>query len=277
MAKRKQSKEVAVADEEETGTELTPFEEKMAQYANKGAASEASGGDATLSIKGGILTYMGEAVKGNELDVVVLGSSGEHSYYDVAYDPDRIVPPVCFSVFDMEDDPEPGEAVEEPQGDRCATCWAHKFKSAENGRGRACGVRRRLALIPAGALDDEDSLEAADIAMLKVPPTSVQNWGKYLNTLAAKYQRPSFMVVTNIKVVPHAKFQFTVEFTAKELIEPELFGNLEGMHIGTKGMLMQPFDLSIGDDEEEEEPELKKPAAKAKRKVTKKKVGRRKA
>lgn len=281
MSRRK--KAVVVDQEEETGTALTNYEDEMAAMANASAANESGGGDSVLKVQGGVLQYMGEPVEGNELELIVLGSSGEHTYYDTPYDPDRIVPPTCFSVFDLDDEPVPGEEVEEPENDRCGTCWAHKFKSAENGRGRACGVRRRLAVIPADALDNgSDGLEDADIAMFKVPPTSVQNWGKYVNTLAAKYQRPSFMVVTLMKVSPHPKFQFEVTFEAIESIESEYFGQLRGMHEGVSGMLLQPFDLSIGDEEEEEEQELKtdpKPARKqtAKKKVAKKKTSRRRA
>jgi len=238
--------------------EMVSFEDQMKDMAVKSAQNEIATGGAIISLRGGVLSFMGEPMPDNQLDAVILGSSGEHSYYDTPFDPDNITAPVCFSVFELDANPVPHEVIQEPQGDFCKTCPMHQFKSAPNGRGRACSVRRRLALLPASVLDsdDEDALGGADIAIMKVPPTSVQSWGKYVNTVTAKFQRPPFMVVTRIKVKPHPKWQFTVEFDTTELIDKESFPTLMAMSEGIQGTLMAPFDMS-GPEEKEEPEELK--------------------
>jgi hypothetical protein len=228
--------------------DLVSFEDKMKEMATQQASVEASGSN-YISLRGGVMTFMDQALPNNELFAIILGASGEHSYYDQAYDPDRIIPPRCFSVFKLDDEPVPHENVPEEQqeSDLCKNCWAHKFKSADNGRGRACSVRRRLAVMAADGLDDPEN---ADIALMKLPPTSVANWSKYINKLSAQYQRPNFMVVTRIFVEPHPKFQFTVGFEAKELIDVENFEKLNAMHESVDSLLLAPLDMTEPDEEE---------------------------
>ena len=229
--------------------EIVNYEEKMQALAAKDSSTEASTSN-YISLRSGIMTYMDEPMPNNELIGIVLSHTGEHSYYDEPFDPDKIIPPKCFSVFmPDENDPKPHDSIEEPQHENCRGCWAHKFKSATNGRGRACAVRRRLAIISASSLD-EDDIESADIAVMKLPPTSVSNWSKYISRLAAQYQRPSFMVTTRIHVEPHQKFQFMVDFETKSLIDVSMFEKLNGLYEGAKPLLMTPFDLTKPDDQE---------------------------
>ena len=258
-----------IAKAEETG--LVPFEEKMKAMATASAQQEVGGSGGIISLRGGILSYMGEPMPNNEMEVIVLGSSGEHTYYDTPFDPDRITPPTCFSVFNLAQNAAPHESVPTPEDETCSGCWAHKFKSAENGRGRACSVRRRLALISSSALETENGLEDADVAIMKVPPTSVSNWGAYVNKIAASYQRPPAMVVTKIKVSPHPKWQYVVDFEASELVEVELFEQITGMCSGVEGALLAPFDMTLPEEEEEEVKPLKTDR-KSKKKVIRKKT-----
>mgnify|MGYP003132839612 CR=1 FL=1 len=230
--------------------EIVNTEEKMQALAAKESSIVTSTSN-YISLRSGIMTYMDQPMPNNELIAVVLCHTGEHSYYDEPFDPDRIIPPKCFSIFTPDDnDPKPHESVEEPQHENCKGCWAHKFKSASNGRGRACAVRRRLALISASALE-EDDLASADIAVMKLPPTSVSNWNKYTARVAAQYQRPSFMVFTRVHVDPHPKFQFMVDFETKALIDIGKFEQLNALYEGSKPLLMTPFDLTKPDDEDE--------------------------
>ena len=249
--------------------ELVSWEEKMKELATQQASQETTGSN-YISLKGGMMTYMDQPMPNNEMEVVVLGATGEHSYYDEAYDPDRTIPPKCFAVFDLDDEPTSHDDVpaDQKQDDNegCKTCWAHQFKSAENGRGRACSVRRRLAVMMAADLSDPTS---ADVAMLKLPPTSVGNWSKYVNKLSAQYQRPFFMVTTRIFVTPHPKFQYTVGFETKQLVEGESFETLLAMHEGVTPLLMAPLNMTESEEEEEPAP-LKSTRKKAKKKAVKK-------
>lgn len=232
-----------------TKKDLVTFEDRMKEMATQDASVEAASNN-YISLRGGVMTFMDEPLPDNELLAVILGSSGEHSYYDQAYDPDRIIPPVCFSVFPLDGEAAPHDNVpeEQRQSELCKDCWAHKFKSADNGRGRACSVRRRLVVMAASDIGKDDG----DVAMLKLPPTSVGNWSKYVNRLAAQYQRPAFMVVTRIFVTPHPKFQFTVNFETKELVDAENFEKLNAMHENIESLLLAPLDMTEPDEEEQE-------------------------
>jgi hypothetical protein len=224
--------------------EITSWETKMKEMAAQQATQETTGSN-YISLKGGMMTYMNQPMPNNEMEVVILGATGEHSYYDESYDPDRIIPPKCFAVFDLNDEAVSHDDIPEEQkqdgGEGCKICWAHKFKSADNGRGRACAVRRRIAVIPAVNVD---SPEDADVAIMKLPPTSVTNWSKYVNKLSAQYQRPFFMVTTRIFVTPHPKFQYTVNFETKQLVDNENFEKLVDMHTGTAPILLAPLNMT---------------------------------
>ena len=86
---------------------------------------------------------------------------------------------------------------------------------------------------------------------MKLPPTSVSNWSKYISRVAAQYQRPSFMVATRVHVDPHPKFQFMVNFETKALIDVGNFEQLNALYEGAKPLLMTPFDLTKPDDDQE--------------------------
>lgn len=266
MAKSKVKEAPVVEQDEEeeeetsTGKELVNWEEKMAELATANAKQERVSG-ASFSLQGGIMSYGGDPVPNNNMDVVVLGSAVEHSWYDTKFDRDKIVPPRCFAVGSLDDEMVPHEHVpveQRPTGadgkpvEVCRLCPKHAFKSADNGKGRACSVRRRLALVPAGVINDPDEIPAADLAVLKVMPTSVENWGKYVNTIAARFQRPAFGVVTNIAVKPHARFQYMAHFEHVALVPPAALGPLYELTDSATPLLMAPFDMTPPDEEEEE-------------------------
>ena len=88
--------------------DIVSYEDEMKALATQQAAVEV-GGSNYISLKGGVMTFMDQPMPNNEMFVVILGASGEHSYYDEAYDPDRIIPPKCFSVFDLNQEARPLE------------------------------------------------------------------------------------------------------------------------------------------------------------------------
>lgn len=230
------------------GKELANFEERMAELATQSAALEVTGNN-YISFRGGVMSFMDEPMPNNEAEFIIIGAAGEHSYYDTKFDPDNITPPVCFAVFGMDEDAAPHDDVPEDQrqAKTCHECWAHKFKSADNGRGRACGVRRRLLVVPADKLDDLDN---ADVAVMKIPPTSVQFWSKYVQKVATVSNRPFWMVTTRVYVERHPKFQFQVKFEPKMLIEADHFDKLQSMVDSAQNLLMQPFDMTPPAEEE---------------------------
>lgn len=227
---------------------LVKFEDRMKELAAQTAALEVTGNN-YISFRGGVMSFMDQPMPNNEGEFLIIGAAGENSHYKTAFDADNIVPPDCFSVYGLDEEAVPHEAVPEAQREAktCHECWAHKFKSAPNGKGRACGVRRRLLVVPADKLDD---LENADVAVMKIPPTSVQFWSKYVQKLATASSRPFWMVTTKVYVERHPKFQFQVKFEPQQLLGEEHFEKVQKMVQSANSLLMQPFDMTPPAEEE---------------------------
>jgi len=103
----------------------------------------------------------------------------------------------------------------------CDDCPMNEWESdPKGGKGKACKEIRKLAILPVDALDLEDlgAMGGVNLAILRVPVTSVKNWGNYVKLLSASVKRPAYGVITEIKLVPHAGSQFKVEFTPMEPI-----------------------------------------------------------
>lgn len=209
-------------------TSIVKWDEALAaraQMAKKAEESVSTG--SFISLKSGVMSYNGNPVPGNKLDVVVVDAILENHYFEGAYDPNTPQSPVCYAFGRDEDDMGPHEKVDEPFSEKCKGCPNNEWGSADTGRGKACKNVRRLAIIPADALDDgAQGVEDAAIAYLKVPVTSVKSWAGYVNQLAAT-NKPPLAFVTEISVTPDAGSQFKVNFKAKESIEDgELIGAL---------------------------------------------------
>lgn len=228
------------------GTALEKYKKKMAQAADRYAGEEQVGGT-FISTRGGILSYGEEELPGNEMLVVVLDAVHEQTYFPDRFDADVMLPPKCFALGRVEKELEPHENIPDPddegadesyfelQADACSECPHFQWGSADTGRGKACASRRRLALIPAGrfvetgkkretemeVFDEPEHYRDADIAMLKLPVTSVKAWSKYVHQLSKEHQRPPFGVLTHVYLVPDSKTQFKVMFDCIEVIEDE--------------------------------------------------------
>lgn len=207
---------------------------ELGGYAKQAAAKErpALG---RISLKAGQMTYQGNPVQGNAMDVIIVGSSHRNVYYSGPYDPDNISNPDCFAFSEDGDDMEAHENV--PQAmvppasadatgaarateRSCSGCWANAWGSAMRDgrptRGKACKETRRLILMAADVLEQEDpvaAILAAELAIVDVPVTSVGNYGTLVNTLSATLNLPVWAVVTNLAVTPHARKQIEVHFT----------------------------------------------------------------
>lgn len=245
------SKEEKVEGE---GKELTNWEQRMAAEAKAVALVERPG-MSTISLRSGIMSYMDAPVPDNKMNVVVINSCIEQSWYDQDFDADRIVPPYCFALGKPGEEQflSPHEVVPEDQrqSDLCVNCEKFKWGSGR-GKGKACGTRRRLVIIPASALLDPDSLQSSEMAVLKVPVTSVKNWSTYVNLVAAETQRPTWGVVTEVSVKPDPKTQFKVFFERKDVVDVSLLPKLEPLLRQSLTLTFTPFDMSQPAEEAEE-------------------------
>ena len=168
-----------------------------------------------LSIKGGILSYAGQPMPNNEMNVIVLASIFSNVYYIDKYNPNAIASPRCFALSETGEDMEPHENVLSPvPATACKGCPNSEWGSDPGGgRGKACKERRRLVVIPEAAVTGAlENIKKAEFAMIDLPVMSVGEWGGYVNKLAASTDLPYYAVVTQVKVVNDARSQFKVKF-----------------------------------------------------------------
>lgn len=214
-------------------TELANYDDELARRARGSKKIIADVGlGRFISVQGGQLRYNGSPVPDNTMRVVVIDSIMENTFYDRKYDPDDPTPPDCyaFGKVDLEADEDdeivmrPHPKAHNPQNDTCAGCPQNEWGSADTGRGKACGQRRRLALMT------EDGLElipTAEIAYFKIAVTSVSAWAAYVKQLDSLYPgRPPFCFLTEISVVPDPKTQFKITFAFAGEVDRAYIGAL---------------------------------------------------
>lgn len=236
-----------------TGTNIVNYKEKLKEQAQKGVQQEQVSGGTMLSTRGGILTYGDETLPGNQACVIILDSVKENTFYDSKFDPENPSAPICYAFGRGpagEDDMGPHESMQadlnyfKPQSDTCATCPHNEWGSADKGKGKACQNRRRLALIPAGFYEQKrgtrdltlemftapNDFKTAEIAHIKLPVTSVKNYGDYLGQLLQTVQLPAHGVFTRMYVEPDAKAQYKVCFEFLEEVPEDLLEVIMARH-----------------------------------------------
>lgn len=154
-----------------------------------------------ISIKGGVFRLISDgkevaAVEERYLDVVVVNAAQKISrtFYGEAYDPDTPAAPSCWSA----DGEKPDPSAKEPQSGTCASC-PQNIKGSGQGESRACRFNQRLAVVLANDME-------GDVLQLTLPAQSI--FGKeegdnrplqaYARWLAAQGIGPD-MVVTRMK------------------------------------------------------------------------------
>jgi hypothetical protein len=215
------------------GTSMVKWEEELARQADIAAAVTGTASGTFISFRGGIITVDKNPVPGNKLESVVLAHCFENAFYTGKYDPESPTPPVCFAygvakpgmsveqLENIEASMAPHEKSTQPQHKTCSGCPQNEWGSADQGRGKACGNKRRLAIIPGDdeALKDATSIAAQKVYFAKTPVTSGKNWDGYVKTIAKTLRRPPLGVVTVITAAPDAKKQFVVNFDVKAKID----------------------------------------------------------
>ena len=205
------------------------WQEEMAAHAQM-SAEMVKPESSTISLRGGIVSYSGTPVPDNKLHVVVLGFIHEHNFYNHAYDADNPGSPECFALGTDFSEMAPHAHAEEPQSNACNGC-PNLERGSGNGRGKACQQRVRLMCIPASATESEQSLLSAEVAIIKLPVTSVKYWNQYVQQVAGMFKRPEWGVVTEVSAEPAPKTQFKATFTPISGVDfteqPELYGAIQ--------------------------------------------------
>lgn len=235
--------------ERRTGTALATYDEKWEQQSKKAAAAEPLQAGTWLSAKGGQLAIGDEILPGEQAALIILDSISENTFYQGRYDPDNPMPPICYAFGRDGEDMAPH--VESMIKDQdyflpqhivqgkvlgCDGCPMNEWGSADQGRGKACQNRRRLAVIPAGyyqtkrgsrdfdlhLFTEREHFERAEVAFFKLSVTSVKNWANYVHQLASVHRRPPHGVVTRLSIVPHQSYQYEAIFEPIEMVPDDL-------------------------------------------------------
>lgn len=216
---------------------VVQWQKRLEEEAAAGAASESVASE-FVSFASGILTFNGQQIANNELDVIVIDAAYEHAFYGdyvdgVAslwpYDADQPKSPNCYAFGRTEDDLAPiqegDDAPELIVHTDCASCPLNEWKSdPEGGKGKACKNVRRLALMDANVLkaNHPDAVKAATVVFAKLPVTSVKNWSAFVIQMANVVKRPPYGVIAKMKVVRDQRTQFQVQWEYVDNVPDEL-------------------------------------------------------
>jgi len=232
----------------------------LASQAKQAAAKERPS-ISKVSLKSGVISFGGTAVKDNRLECIILVATYRNTFYKGRFDPNNIVNPNCFAFGETDVGMVPDPNVTDPVNPTCTGCENGEWGSDLNGgRGKACKQTRRLVIMPASALENgAEGVKVAELAILDVPVTSVKHYSQYVNILAGSIGLPMWACVTEVSAKPDAKTQFSVNFKgisavpSDDILDALEARKAEALRIGLLG-----YDKS-NDEAEEEAP---KPAAK---------------
>lgn len=250
-----------MAARKKTGTAVANWDEQLAQQAAIAAGMEENTASGQFfSLKSGILSFNDSPLPNNEVAVIIVDHVLENVFYEGAYDPEDPVGPTCFAFGRSETNIAPHHNVVEAgqfQCETCADCENNEWGSADKGRGKACRNTRRLALIPAGTINDKtgvfehfedvDHYESAAIAFMKLPVTSVKGFSAFVKQVTSALKRPPHGIFTRIKVVPDASTQFKVIFEALGQVPNDLLGAVMKRHEEAEGVIEFPYELNDPD------------------------------
>jgi hypothetical protein len=224
------------------GTQVVDWQEQLAKMAFATAEAEKPSGN-WVSFKGGQLTINGTPQPKNKVDCIVIHSIFENQLYEDRYDPNNPQPPICYAFSETDDDLKPHADSAKPQAESCAVCPNNVWGSDPGGgKGKACKNVRRLAIVSADDLDPE-KLPRAEVALAKLPVTSVKNWSTYASQLANVLKIPPLAVISEMSVEPDAKTQFQVNFQLVDKItDGALIQGLLNKRKDTTPLIFAPYD-----------------------------------
>lgn len=203
-----------------TTTALANWDEELAKHAVIVAEMEqSSAGGQFFSFRGGQLKFNDAPIPNNTMAVIILDHIFENVMYEGKFDPENQAGPICFAFGRDEKTLTPHKDAVNKQAENCGVCPNNAWGSAAEGRGKACGNRRRLAMIPAGHIEsgqfevyDDEFFNIAPIAFMKLPVTSIKGFASFVQQVALQAKRPPFGIFTKVQVVPDDRTQFRVTF-----------------------------------------------------------------
>lgn len=171
---------------------------------------------------------------GDPLDLIIVDFVSANSFYEGAYNPNDIQPPGCYAVHKIIDRMSPTDKAPNVQAGNCATCPMNQFGSS--GNGKACKNSRLLAVLPADFTDD------TPLWVIKVSPTALKNFDKYVSSLARNGILPS-MVKTVVDFNPSETYA-QLMFTDPQPLDEEVIARVFARQTEAKERLHQLPDFS---------------------------------
>lgn len=189
--------------------------DRMAAYAKENLANERTAGQ-MFSTRGGVLTFGGQQVPNNRMQVIIVGSMYERTYYSKPWSPDQPTSPDCYAFSFDGVGTKPHPEVSNPVSAECNGCKFDEFGSDPiRGKGKACKEQRRLALMPAPLMSADD-ITKATVGYLRIPVTSTKAYSDHVKHCAMR-ALPVWAVVSEIELVPDARTMWRYLF---KLIAP---------------------------------------------------------
>ena len=200
---------------------------------NADLTSHAGSGFPVISIKGKVFAVVRDGERevlrnpkdpesaATSLNVVLIKANKGTSkvFYIKGYDPKESEnqKPDCYS----QDGVAPAADSKSPQAKKCATCphnqWGSRITEKGASKGKACSDTVRMAVAPAGQLNDP--------MLLRVPPASIKGLGEYGQMLAKRGVGYN-MVVTKVAFDMDAESP-KLTFTPVGLLDDEGFNEVQ--------------------------------------------------
>lgn len=243
--------------------EVTNWREQAAALA-KEVRQEEQPDIVVMSLAGGMMSIMDTPVPNNEIEVVILKAASERTWYDRPFDPEDRSPPDCYAQKMGSDDPwnptmVPAENVPNPPASTCAECPLSKLKSAPNGKGAACKLRRKIICASVSAASDPDAMARSQLMIINVPPTSGKNFNTYMQKLLSYEPHLPFGAITKISYVSSKKTLHEMKFDMVEQIQDDnILEAAFNRQQNVDGLLLVPYSYEQDEPEEEKSSSSKK-------------------
>jgi hypothetical protein len=179
---------------------LSPQELLKKQLAGASDSVQPSGGIRIKIDKTGIESPDGKT--GKKISVVIISHELINSYFSKPYDPAKITPADCYAHGSVYNEMAPIETCPAPQADACTVCPMNEWKSAPNGKGKACRNSRLLAIVPA----DPELIDDHPVWTVSVPPTSIRRFDDYVMELVEEEELTPLFAVTEITQLKNSEW-----------------------------------------------------------------------
>lgn len=159
-----------------------------------------------ISFRSARMSYGGNQIKDDKLKVVPIHWIFENQLYLRPYDPEDTSPPECYAVDTHEENLAPHPKAPKPQHATCNGCPMNQWKSdPKGGNGKACKNVRRIAVVAATDLGSVETVQRAEVAMMKIPVTSVKNWSAYATQVTNVLKISPLETIAELSVKPDNK------------------------------------------------------------------------